>query len=101
MMAFLTTIFLIFLCPFFVFAQDVPVLNQIDSLIPTSFSPMIIMAVAFVLELVMRAWPTAKPKSFLIMISSALKSLSNITLKLSDLADKLVQNIKPDPEQPK
>ena len=95
MKSFLTTI--IFLAPLSLFAQDVPVLNQIDNLMPTSLSPMIIMAIVFVLELVMRAWPTAKPKSFLILISSSLRFISSITLKLSDLADKVIQNIKPDP----
>ena len=101
MKSFSIVAFLLF--PFFAFAQDVPVLNQIDSLIPASLSPIILVGLAFLAEAVMRVWPTAKPRSFLIMIASALKSISNIAMKLSDMADKIVQNLKPDPsvEKPK
>lgn len=81
-------------------APDVSFLEKLNSLIPTSANPMVIMAVVFVLELVMRAWPTAKPKSFLILISSSLKLIASIAIKLSDLADKFIQNIKPDPNEP-
>lgn len=95
---------LIFSSPLIVLAQEVvtasgdskvlTTLNSINENMPTSVPVVAMFGIGLAVELIMRAWPTKKPKSFLIMISAVLKGVGEVCAKASGLVDQVVQNIK-------
>lgn len=94
--------FALALNPLIVFAQvtatnDNTLVTGIATLnqnIPTAVPVVAMFGIGLVCELVMRIWPTKKPKSFLIMISSVLTGIGTVCTKLSALVDQVVQNVK-------
>lgn len=70
-----------------------PVVDQVTKWLVDHMA-MAIVGLGFVIELVVRLVPTAKPQSVLIWVSSALKSVVKLLEAVSAYADKLVQNVK-------
>lgn len=79
-----------------VMAQDAQILSIVDK-IPAELPGWAPWILPFVLEVVLRVWPTAKPKSLLLTFSAICKALSLGLEKLSSLADKIAQNVKDAP----
>ena len=74
----------------------VSTVSKINEGMPTSVPVIAMFGIGLLAELIMRVWPTKKPKSFLIMISAVLKGVGSICQKASDLVDQVVQNLKDD-----
>lgn len=68
--------------------------NAVAAQIPTELPVWALVAAGLLAEAVMRLWPTAKPKSFLLMGAKLLKSVSDLLEKASGLVDKVAQNVK-------
>lgn len=75
-------------------------LGKLIALIPGP-SGALLVVLMFMSELVMRLWPTAKPKSWLLFVSDVLHKVSALIVKLGELLSKLstlldgfIQNIK-------
>ena len=77
------------------------VVKKIDKAIPADLAVWIIAALAFLAELLMRVFPTVKPKSLLLLVSAIFVSIGSIFSKLSGLLDKIAQNIKEPKEEEK
>lgn len=101
----------LFIFPVTVFAQVaasptptpavIDTLTQIDNAVPGSLPVWLGMILGFVIDLIVRRWPTKNPTSLLLLISAALKLVINILSKLDKLVNDIVgQNVKP-PEGPK
>ena len=60
----------------------------------SSHIAMAVVGLGFLIELIVRAIPTAKPQSILLWVSSALNSVVKLLQTLSAYADKLLQNSK-------
>ena len=71
-------------------------INKVNDSMPAAIPATILTIIVFLIEMCMRFFPTLKPRSLLIMVSSVLLSLSKLLLKLSGLADNIVQNLKPE-----
>jgi hypothetical protein len=69
-------------------------LQTMNSHLPGSLTGWILGVVVFLVEMLMRFIPSAKPRSILILVSTGLKVLASIFEKLSGLADQIVQNLK-------
>ena len=69
-------------------------IDHLASFIPSGASMLIVAIVGFLGEMILRLWPTAKPQSIAIWISSVLKSLAGLFEKLSKFLDGFVQNLK-------
>ncbi len=80
--------------------KAVAVLKEVDSKIPDSIPPWLVgVASFFIGDVGLRLFPTAKPKSLILLIAAIFGLLGSIFSKLSGLADNLVQNVK-DPAPP-
>ncbi len=75
------------------------ILKDFNSKLPTSFPPIAIGVFTFAVEMFLRFKPTAKPKSLLLLIASIFGLIGAIFMKLSGLADNLIQNVKDQPPQ--
>lgn len=72
--------------------------NAVNSL-PTAIPAWILAVIGFLVELLLRFYPTLKPKSLLIYASSFLSLISSGFLKLSGILDQVAQNVN-DPGTP-
>lgn len=70
-----------------------PFVDQVTKWL-TEHMAMAIVGLGFVIELIVRAVPTAKPQSLLLWLSSALASVVKFLQALSAYVDKLLQNTK-------
>jgi hypothetical protein len=69
-------------------------LQAAEKKIPAAIPAWLLGSIIFAIELGARAVPTAKPKSLLLLISTALSVLGSMLTKLSSLLDSLLQNVK-------
>ena len=69
------------------------VLQKVSEAIPSSIPAGVLAILLFLLEIVVRAIPSAQPQSLLLVASGALKLVGDIVGKLSGLFDQLLQNI--------
>jgi hypothetical protein len=69
-------------------------LMSIVGKIPADLPAWIMWVLPFILEFILRAWPTVKPKSLLLAVAVGLKAVAVGAEKLSVLADKIGQNLK-------
>lgn len=69
-------------------------LKAVDSKIPDSIPPVAVGVLVFLIEAGARLYPSAKPKSLLLLVSSVFGLIGSIFSKVSGLLDGLVQNIK-------
>lgn len=77
-------------------------LKKIDDAIPGDIAVWLLTALALLAELLMRMFPTLKPKSLLLLVAKIFTSVGSIFTKISSLLDKIAQNIKePKKEEPK
>lgn len=99
----LFALMLVAMCSMDTFAQvvasptPIPALSFFDKILaflPDSVPAWALVVTAFIIEGVMRIWPTAKPKSLLLIVSSILNVLAQIFTKLSKLCDSVLQNTK-------
>jgi hypothetical protein len=70
--------------------------TSIGAHIPSTLPVWLLGVIAFGAELVMRFWPTAKPKSLLLFIGAFFSGIGAIFDKSSALLDTVAQNIKDD-----
>jgi hypothetical protein len=77
-------------------AQDAQILAVVDK-IPAELPGWAPWILPVILEIVLRVWPTAKPKSLLLAFSAICKALALGLEKVSSLADKIAQNVKDAP----
>lgn len=77
-------------------ASPVPALPQVDSLSKWLEEHMMAMVAGLgvALHIVASLWPTSKPQNLFIWLSAALEALQKLLKVLSDLSDKLLQNVK-------
>jgi hypothetical protein len=77
--------------------KAVAVLKDVESKIPVSIPAWILGSIAAVAEVGARLYPTAKPKSLLLLIALGFNLIGSIFSKASGLLDSVAQNVK-DPE---
>ena len=77
-------------------AGAVQVLTTVSDKIPTAIPGVILTVLVFLIDAVMRFYPTAKPRSLFLVASGLFKIVGTIFEKISTLLDSVVQNIKPD-----
>lgn len=75
----------------------VDTLKEVEGKIPVSLPLAATILIALLSEVALRIFPTKKPKSLLLLVSSVLGVIGSISTKISNLLDQVVQNIK-DPE---
>jgi hypothetical protein len=106
----LSVIFSILFLAVVVFAQTAPapvaqplapvvqVAQSVDTKMPMSIPGWLLGTLSFLItEVLARAIPTAKPRSWLIAIAAIFAALGSILTKGSALLDSLLQNIKEEP----
>jgi hypothetical protein len=76
----------------------VEAVQKVGNAIPESLPAWALMGLVLIGELVMRLFPTAKPKSFLLAGSWLFSAVANVFTKASKLLDEVVQNLKDDPK---
>lgn len=69
-------------------------LKAVDDKVPAAIPPWILGSLVFVIEAGARLYPSAKPKSLLLLVAAAFGLLGSIFGKLSSLLDGVVQNVK-------
>ena len=70
-------------------------LAKADSAIPLQLSAGILGGLIFAIELIMRFFPTAEPRSLFLLASKVFGLVGSIFTKISGLFDQVVQNLKP------
>lgn len=75
----------------------VAALKDADSKVPVSIPAWILGSIAAVAEVGLRLYPTAKPKSLLLLIAMGFSLVGSIFGKLSGLVDSVAQNVKESP----
>lgn len=68
--------------------------NSAVDKIPDAIPAGILLVIAFAMELLMRFVPTSQPRSLILFIGMLFNSLGKGLMKLSALADQIVQNVK-------
>jgi hypothetical protein len=74
--------------------KAVAALKDVDSKIPVSIPAWILGSVAAVAEVGLRLYPSAKPKSLLLLIALGFSLIGSIFSKASGLLDSIAQNVK-------
>jgi hypothetical protein len=69
-------------------------LDKIVEFLPSELPAWAGVLIAFIFELLLRIWPTAKPKSLLLVVLNILKAIEKIFEKLVLLLDGILQNVK-------
>lgn len=69
-------------------------LKAVDQKIPDAIPPVAIGVLVFLIEAGARLYPSAKPKSLLLLVASIFGLIGSIFSKISGLLDGIVQNIK-------
>lgn len=75
-------------------SEPVAILKAIDQKIPSSIPASVLGLLIFLIEVLMRFVPTAKPRSLFILLSEGLKIIADMALKVSELLDTVLQKIK-------
>ena len=79
-------------------AGAINALTQLNDKMPAAIPGTVLSILVFVIEMVMRLYPTAKPKSLFIVAASGLALVGSLFIKISKLLDSVAQNLKPDEE---
>lgn len=95
------------LFPLFSFAQTVTsgditavtTLNDLADKVPASAPAFVTVGLVILCDLIMRVWPTKKPKSVLLLIASVFRAFADLVNKISNFLDTAVQNLKDKPDQ--
>lgn len=74
-------------------------LTKYTEMIPASAPAFVTVGAVIVCDLIMRFWPTQKPKSVLLLIASVFHSFAALVSKMSTYLDSAVQNLKDKPDQ--
>lgn len=77
----------------------VDTLTKYTEMIPASAPAFVTVGLVVVCDLIMRVWPTYKPKSVLLLIASVFHSFAALVSKISGYLDSAVQNLKDKPDQ--
>lgn len=74
--------------------KSVDVLKKAEQSLPVSLPTAALTILGVLSEIGMRVWPTAKPKSWFLVLSSVFGILGSIFSKVSGLLDNVAQNVK-------
>ena len=74
--------------------KAVDTLKAVDAKVPVSLPATALAVIAFISEVGLRIYPTAKPKSLFLLVAAALGLVGSIFTKLSQFLDGIVQNLK-------
>lgn len=74
-------------------AHSADVVSQITAWL-NAHMMMAVMAGGVVIHILASLWPTAQPQSVLIWVNAGIEKLQGLLKALSDLSDKLLQNLK-------
>jgi hypothetical protein len=73
---------------------SVAVIQSIVDKIPESMPGYLLAMFVFLIEMMMRLWPTIKPRSLLILVGNLVGLLGTGFIRISKLLDMLVQNLR-------
>ena len=75
--------------------KAVSTIENLVSKIPASLPIWVLSVLAFLVELIMRFWPTIQPRSLFILAGKIFGLVGEGFVKISKLLDSVVQNLKP------
>ncbi len=75
-------------------AGAINALTQLNDKVPAAIPGAVLTCIIFAIEMCMRLFPTVKPRSLFIMVGKVFSLIGSLFLKLSNLLDMVVQNLK-------